>query len=322
MSMIPWICVGVIGGVAGYTSPTPQPSDPSYVPGGLHHLRVMFENDSFCDHDENYTHGSRLDYAQELEDGNAWGISLVQNIYTPSKNRRMFLPHQRPYAGYLALGGAYILRGQDFGSTFEFQLGVTGKPSLAQDAQWLIHTLGDMYQWRGWAHQLDSEVTMQFNSRQDFRLRCAEGSLFGLETDGTFFTREEVGTVSIAASAGLSLRIGQNLSDTMRVNGNNPGDYGISLFERGGYRPEELSWFIVSQSCIKYVARDMFLDGGAFHPMKNRIGKNPWIFESRLGLGVSYKNIDYYLGGVFQTRAYQEQPDHSYFGTFSVTWHW
>ncbi len=322
MSLIPWICAAAAAGVAGYTNPTPQPGEPSYVPGGQHHMRLLFENDSFCNDDGDYTHGTRIDYAQNMKDGNAWGVSLLQNIYTPSTNRHEPVPDERPYAGYLAVGAAYMLRGKDFGSTFEFQLGVTGKPSLAEDAQWLIHDMGKMYQWHGWAHQLDSEVTFQFNARQDYRLRCLESDLFGLETDGTLFTREELGTVSVAASVGLSLRIGRNLPDSMRVNGSKPGDYGISLFETGNYRPDELSWFIVSQTHLKYVGHDMFLDGGVFHRAEVFCSKNPWVFESQLGFGVSYKNIDYYLGGVFQSRSYQQQAHNEVFGTFSVTWHW
>ncbi len=322
MGMLPWICAAAAAGVAGYTNPTPQPGEPSYVRGGQHHLRVMFENDSFCGNDGNYTHGSRIDYAQNLASGNAWGISLTQNIYTPSINSYDLVPDDRPYAGYLALGGAYILRGENFGSTFEFQIGTTGKPSLAENAQWLVHQLGSMYQWHGWHHQLDSEITLQFNTRQDYRLPCLEGRLFGLETDGAFFTREELGTVSIAGSAGFSLRIGQNLPDSMRLNGNSPGDYGVGLLRSDRYKPEELSWAIIGQCSGKYVARDMFLDGGAFHDFETTCTKNPWVFEGRLGLGVSYQNIDYYLGGVFQTRAYQTQDHNTAFGTFSVTWHW
>ncbi len=320
--MIPWLCAAAAAGVAGYTNPTPRPGEPSYVPGGQHHLRVMFENDSFCGNDGNYTHGSRVDYAQSLANGDAWGLSLTQNIYTPSTNSRQEVYNERPYAGYLAVGGAYLMRGEDVGSSFELQLGVTGKPSLAENAQWLVHQLGDMYQWQGWAHQLDSEITMQFNSRQDYRLPFLESRFCGLETDGTLYTREEIGTVSIAGTVGLSLRIGENLPDRMRLNGNAPGDYGIGLLRQSSYRPEELSWAIIAQNSVKYVARDLFLDGGAFHASATTCTKNPWVFESRLGLGVSYRNIDYYLGGVFQTRAYQTQDHNTAYGTFSVTWHW
>ncbi len=322
MSLIPWICAAAAAGVAGYNNPIPQPGEPAYVPGGDHHLRVMFENDSFCGSDGNYTHGTRIDYAQGISGGNAWGISLVQNIYTPSSNSYAPVRNERPYAGHLALGGAFLVPGRDIGSTFEFQLGVTGKPSLAENAQWLVHEMGDMYQWRGWAHQLDSEVTLQFNSRQDYRLPFLEGRIGGLETDGTLYTREELGTVAIAGTLGLSLRIGQNLPDSMRVNGNNPGDYGMGLLNGGNYRPQDFSWCIIAQNSIKYVAHDLFLDGGVFHTTDTTCTKNPWVFESRLGLGISYQNIDYYLGGVFQTRAYQTQDHNTAFGTFSVTWHW
>ena len=180
-----------------------------------------------------------------------------------------------------------------------------------------------MEQWDGWADQIPAEVTMQLTMRQDWRLPFLEyhfGSRY--ETDGTFFTREQVGTVAVGGAAGLSLRFGQNLPDSMQVSGNEAGNYGRGLLEKPGYHREDLSWFILAQGQVKFVGRDLFIDGGVFHDFEQTCKRRPWIAELQVGVGASYHNIDYYIGGVYASRTYKGQHETPLCGTCSVTWHW
>ncbi len=322
MSMIPWVVAGVGGVLAGYTNPTPQPSDAAYVPCGHHHLRILFENDAFYGEDAGYTHGTRIDYAQDLSNGDAWGVSLMQNIYTPETHTKGAVMGEHPYAGYLAVGAAYLLRSEDFGSCFEFQVGTTGKPSIARDVQWFVHNLGNMEQWDGWGEQVPAEPTVQLTMRQDYRLPFLEHTFGRYEMDGIAFTREEIGTVSIAGSVGTTLRFGHNLPPSMQVNGNGAGNFGTGLLSKSHYNPEEMSWAFVAQGQIKYVAHDMFIDGGVFHHFDQTCSRKPWIAELQIGLLVTYSQIDYYLGGVYQSRSFRTQDKTTIYGTFAVTWHW
>lgn len=308
--------------LANYFNPIPQPGQEGYTPTPTHHLRVMFENDLAFGHDRNYTHGTRIDYAREMPSGNAWGISLMQNIHTPEHHADGAVPGEHPYFGYLSLGAAYLMRGEDFGSVFEFQLGATGNASGARYTQNGLHELFGMETWDGWHHQVPSEMTFQLCLRQDFRISSLEFTgPHGWKSDATFFIREDVGTVYIRGGVGMSFRYGVNLPPSMQVNGSRGGNYGLGLIKKPDYRREEMSYFLVGSIYAEYVARDMAMDGGVFHDFDLGCRRQPWQVQAQLGVGVSYKGIDYFAGGVLQSRTYKEGETTCY-GTFSVTWHW
>ncbi len=323
MSLIPWITYAAAGALAGYTNPIAQPGDPGYTAAPEHHLRVMFENDSFINEDNGYTHGSRIDYAQGGRDGLCYGLSLTQNIYTPDHKTQGNVAGEHPYAGYLAVGGVIMRRGEYAGFAAELQLGTTGKTSLAENAQHAVHAIGDMEQWPGWSDQVPAEPTMQLTLRQDWRLPCLERRFSNrYETDGTLFTREQVGTVAIGGAAGLTLRFGENLPDSMQVNGNEAGHFGVGLLEKKDYRRDVLSWFVYVQGQVRFVGRDMFIDGGVFHHFDQPCSRKPWIAEVQVGAAASYQGIDYYLGLVCSSRTYRHESTAPMYGTCGVTWHW
>lgn len=308
---------------ADYTNPIPAEGEPGYRAEPIHHFRVMFENDSAYGEDRNYSHGTRFDYAQQIVPEHYWGISLTQNIYTPETHTGGRVWGQHPYAGYLAIGGAYMYRGESVGVSLELQAGVTGKPSLAENSQWLVHEMGNMKHWKGWGEQIPAEPTLQLSARQDWRLPfCETGSFGGFQTDGMIFTREALGTVAVSGGAGVVLRWGRNLPAGMQVTGNHPADYSVGLLRKPAYDPSRLSWFVVGSVYGEYVARDMFIDGGVFHDFEQTCSRKPWQAEMQLGVGVVHEGIQYYAGAVWHTVEYRTQDHHSLYGTFAISWHW
>lgn len=323
MSFLPWMAAAAAAVGIDYVNPIAQPGEPGYNPKPANHFRLVLENDSAFGHDMNYTHGTRFEYVRDVSEKHAFSASLTQNIYTPEDHTHGNVPGQRPYAGYLNVGVGHLYKGEYVGNATEFQIGTTGKPSFAEDSQWFIHMLGDMEQWKGWGDQLDTEVTFQLTTRQDYRLPWLETTTkSGLETDATLYTREEAGTVSIAGGVGLSLRIGRNLPASMQVNGNEAANFGVGTLRKAHYRPEETSWFIVGGVYVEYVARDMFIDGGAMHRFDQTCSRKPWQVEGQLGLGVVHRGISYYAGGLIHSHAYRTQSKNSTMGTFAVSWNW
>ena len=325
MSMIPWVVMAVMHTAAYYTNPIAKPGDPGYTAAPQNHFRVGFENDCAFNKDRNYSHGTRFDYVRDIAGTNhSFGLSLMQNIYTPEHRARHAIQGEHPYAGYLAVGGAYLRRGQYVGSSTEFQLGATGNASIARDAQHFIHTIGHMYQWHGWKDQVPSELTIQLTSRQDYRLPWLETQTRGgWQTDGLLFTREAVGTFSIAGGVGFSFRFGRNLPQNMRVNGMEAANFGKGLIETSTYHPEDASYFMVVQGELDYVARDLTVDGGVFHHFDHKTcSRTPWQFHGQFGLGAAYHGIDYFAGALLFSRTYRTQDKNSLVGTFAVSWNW
>lgn len=290
-----------------------------------HHFRWIMENDSAVMDDRNYTHGTRFDYLENLAKNpyHALGFSFTQNIYTPQLHTHGAVPGQHPYAGYLALGVGHVYCGEDVGSAVEFQFGTTGKASGAREMQDAIHKLCGLERWEGWNDQIRGEVTFQLSAQQDFRLSCAETTFAnGLQTDAVFYTREELGTVSISGGAGVNFRVGYNLPSAMQMTRNLSATYGGGTIRKPGYNPDSASYFLVAGASVDYVARDMFIDGGVFHDFERTCGRQPWQVEGRLGLGVRRKGVDYY-GGIFvRSRGFRTQKDNTAMGTFSMTFNW
>lgn len=303
----------------------PQPGEAGYTNAPRHHLRWMMENDSAIVNDRNYTHGTRIDYLQDFAKNphHSFGLSLTQNIYTPYTHTDGAVEREHPYAGSLAFGVAHQYRGEYVGNTVEFQLGTTGKASGARETQDLIHKALCLERWHGWGDQIRGEITFQLSAQQDYRLPWVETTLAsGWQTDGIFYTREEVGTVSIAAGVGFCFRVGHNLPTSAYVVRNNAATFASSSLRKPGYNPDEASYFLVAGVSVDYIARDMYIDGGVFHDFDRTCGVQPWQVEGRLGLGVRRKEVDYYAGAFIRSRGYRTQRDNTALGTFSMTFHW
>lgn len=306
-----------------YTNPIPQYGEEGYRPQPKHHARIVAENDSAFGKDGNYTSGVRLDYMRTLANGNAWGLSLTQNIYTPQLHTDGNVPGQQPYAGLLMLGTGYLFRGENIGCSTELQIGTTGNPSIARYCQNALHDSFNMDSWDGWAAQVPAEAMVQLTSRQDFRLPFMEWtSPAGWQTDALFYTRADLGTAMISAGAGLTLRIGRNLPPTSELQGNQRAAFALSTIRRSGYTRESLSYYLLASLYTAYVARDVAIDGGVAHHFEQTCSRVPWQAEARIGLGVSYEGIDYFLGALFYSDRYRTQDWDGHVGTFSITWTW
>lgn len=323
MSFLPEAAMLLLSGGTALFNPLPQYGDAAYREHAARCFQLCYENDATFDDDCNYSHGTRLSYAQEFSEQMAWGVSLMQNIYTPETHTRHAVPEEHPYAGTLALGGALLVRGAGIGSCTEFQLGATGNASLARYTQNAVHELGKMDKWKGWDDQVPSEMTFQLTQRLDVDLPCVSSTWGdGWGTDGLVMVRADVGTVMIAGGAGISFRIGKNLPDSMEIVGNRSGNYGMGLITKSGYRRQDISYFLVTGICAEYVARDISLDGGVFHHFAQTCSRVPWQVEGRLGIGVSYRGIDYYAGVLRHSDTYRTQKTPSAMGSFSIGWRW
>lgn len=323
MGMLPFAIHAAVAATAGYLNPIPQPGEPGYTPTPQHHMRVTYENDSASGRDRNYTHGTRVDYAYTMESGHAWGISLTQNIYTPEHHAPHAVPNEHPYCGYLALGGAYLYRGKQFGFGGELQVGTTGFASCAGRFQNVLHDMINMDEWEGWDDQVPAEVTMQLSLRQEWAppaLQCSLPGEWQMETRAVL--REAVGSVRIGGGGGFCLRVGRNLPPTMQTASNTPVGFGEGLIRRPGYDPSAISYYVAMEAYVDYVARDISVDGGIFRHFESTCTRTPWQAEARLGGGLRYAGIDYYAGLLLLSRTYKTQDENSVLGAFSVSWNW
>lgn len=123
-------------------------------------------------------------------------------------------PYDRPWAGLLYAGRQWLFLspGGDAITTLAAQAGVTGRLSLAEPAQKLIHRILDRPQPRGWDHQVGNTLAVLVSAERRAAWPGLSGRLGGkvqLHTAG--YARLALGSIMSYAAGGVSVTIGKNL---------------------------------------------------------------------------------------------------------------
>lgn len=239
-----------------------------------------------------------------------WAVSLTQLMFTPENiNTSQPIIGQHPYAGYLALGLGTLVKNEDRANSFELQLGVTGKPSLAEQAQGTVHRMFKMKTWPGWDNQIPSEFAFCFYFKRYYRLDFLESrSRSGaFETDGLAFWHADLGTVYLRAGAGMSVRYGYNLSDTSPDFSINGATYLSSPFVKKRDYSSNWSFYGFSGMALRAVGHDLFLDGPVFHESRHYVDKLPLVLDLNSGIVLRYKQAELLIGYFLRSREYRQQ---------------
>jgi hypothetical protein len=255
----------------------------------------------------------------------AFGVSATQLIFTPWKNGRSLPPpNDHPYAGYL-YGSVYFQRAEapateraDQLSTFDhlqFDFGMVGPSSLAQESQDEVHRIIGRRLLNGWNHQLKDEPSFNMTYRRKVRLEYAldDNDLkLQLIPEAGF----DVGTVWRQAVGGVTLRIGQNL----------PDDYGASRLLLSGAAvatPRDgLGWEVYFRGEGRAVQHDIFLDGNTWRESAH-VDKYSVVGELTFG-GVLHinRNVEIGYSQTFQTEQFHGQDGMHSWGSLFIRALW
>ncbi len=249
------------------------------------------------------------------------GLAIGQNIYTPRKLwLSTMIPSDRPYAGWLYLGGilqrrGFTKRNIPILDSFEIDLGVLGPDSLAQETQTWWHSLGGWIIPMGWHNQLKSEPGLTLKYDRQWKLsptRPEAGWGFEFLPHGGV----SVGTVQLFGVAGAALRGGYNI----------PDDFGVqtigSLAAQSGGRTDHTRQFgayVFAAADGFAVGRNAFLDGNLWRPSQS-VPKESFVAEFRGGGVLAFKHFDLALTFVERTREFKGQSRNDRFGSLSLNW--
>lgn len=133
-----------------------------------YNVSLKEENDFFSipNGDEYYTQGLELGAKKEASD---YEYKVGQRIYTPDNKYLTNLQEQdRPYAGYLYMGGTKFFR-IDVNTTnlYSYELGLVGPSAGGEFAQNRIHRLLGNREAKGWGNQLKDEPIINLGFRQE-----------------------------------------------------------------------------------------------------------------------------------------------------------
>lgn len=270
-------------------------------------LQLFVENDMLAGTDRYYSNGIKLgggipfavlqvparEALQQLVDGADavhLGLFLGQNLYTPRDIKLSTAqPNDRPWAGWLYLGGVAQRVKDNRLDTVELDIGMVGPAALGETTQANWHKMIGSPQPKGWSHQLPNEPAFQlaYLAKQKYGQRNVELIPHAGMT---------IGTVSTLARVGGVLRFGEHMSgfgpDTIE-----PGGAMLQNMRRAseageGAEPVRSSWewYVFAGVDHRFVAHSIFLDGTVFRDSAS-VAKRQHVYDLSLGLSVRWQAL-------------------------------
>jgi len=314
-------------------------------------ITLYLENDlfGFDNNDRNYTHGTKLSWiSQDLSDylenplipewsypiieclpfinkpgyQRSVSISLGQNIYTPDDiTRSDLIKDDRPYAGITYLAVGFHNKNNHEMNTFEFNVGIVGRHSYAEDCQTIIHEWIDSDEPEGWDHQLRDEPVLNifferkwkmFRKKQDGRFGCDCIPHIGCG----------IGNAFTGANAGGEVRFGWNLPNDFGTFLIRPGSDSnapidstdprfLGLFRRFGVH----IFFAVDGTAV---LRNIFLDGNTFRD-SHSVDKKHFVADLIGGVGMIINRFKLTYSYVYQTKDFNHQEEGQQYGAISLS---
>ena len=314
-------------------------------------LTLYLENDAFAfdNNDRYYTHGTkiswisrdlsdyrdiatipswlhriieRMPYVNDPGEQRSVSLSLGQNIYTPeNKERSELILNDRPYAGLTYLGLGLHSKNPRRMDTLEFDVGIVGRHSYAEDSQTWIHNRIESSDPKGWTHQLhDEPIVNIYGERKWKALRTLSAEGFGFDF------------IPHAGIAVGNSYTGMNLGGQVRFGWNIPNDFGTYLIRSGSdsnapvddndprfFQPFQrfgLHLFFAVDGNV--VARNILLDGNTFRD-SHSVDKKPFVADFIGGIGIIIHRFKITYSYVYRTKEFETQREEQEFGAVSLS---
>jgi len=256
------------------------PLDPEKIDHAGSEFQLFIENDMLAGTDHYYTNGIKFGFGVPFDtlqqvfkipakftldlftDPGAdyhFGLFAGQNLYTP---RNITIgspqPYDRPWAAWLYLGGVAQRVKVNRLDTVELDIGMVGPWALGEQVQSKWHSLIGTQQPQGWGNQTPGEpgFLVSYLQKRKYGTRHIEFVPHAGVTLGTVMTLARVGGI---------VRIGRNMTG-FGPDGIEPGGAMLQNARRehegAGRAPYE--WYGFAGADLRYVARNIFLDGTVF----------------------------------------------------------
>ena len=295
---------------------------------------LSYDNDLFAGTDRYYTSGIQFDWRSASEnpppwlawlvsrpsflfpEGGTprWGLSAGQNIYTPGDTeRRNPDPRDRPYAGWLFGGVSLVSSTPTASGSLELQMGVVGPSALGRQAQNGVHNLRNLPRANGWDYQLKDELGANLILARQWRWNQEIGP-GGLSVGVVPGLTASLGNVHLYASAGLVLRLGNNLGADFGPPRNRPGISGSAFFEPG----EGFGWYIFAGIEGRAVGRNIFLDGNTWQESRS-VQRIPGVADASMGAVLMYGRARLTASYTLRSREFTNQIEAAQYGSLSLS---
>ena len=194
------------------------------------HFRLHYDNDFFVETDRNYTQGYQLEWAAPLLRKNPINYILLKRKQTDSKfgialEGFGFTPENlesseiqigdRPYAAVTVLKSfaIYYDKIKRHRISSSFAIGMIGPVNLGRETQVFLHELTDSAFPKGWHHQIQNDVVLNYGVRIEKNLLPFEILSFDKTISLDSESQLNVGSLFTNFSTGFIFKIGLLKSD-------------------------------------------------------------------------------------------------------------
>lgn len=262
----------------------------------------------------------RLPYFKETDADRALSFSVGHVVYTPEDNDKSeLIEDDRPYAGYAYLGFGFHSQTNDRSHTWQFDVGVVGPLSRAQELQDFYHELVDVRKSQGWSNQLNNELGLEVTHETKWRVwQTFLGG--GLSADLITHAGSGIGNIAIQANTGAEFRLGWNVPDNFGTCPIRPGcAAGVSL-NQDIYRSKKSRFDIHFFAAVegRLVLHDIFLDGNTFQ-QSHSVEKEPFVGDLMGGVAFDYGRFRFSYAQIFRSREFKERDRNQSFGAASFS---
>jgi hypothetical protein len=251
------------------------------------------------------------------------GLILAQQMFTPNGITNPNPPlDDRPYAGYLYLGGFWQREHDNTFDHLELDLGVVGPSSGAEFNQEWVHDLFDDDD-PDWSTQLGDELAVNLSWRRKWRIDFEPfDNPQNLADDWAWqFIPEagiDVGTVYRRAHVGGLLRYGFNLPDDF-----GPGRLIDPSSATGRSIRKGVGTYFYVKAVGRYVEWNTFIEGSNRRNPSRAVSLEPFLGEFTAGFSVDWRtrnnwvfSVDY--GQTYFTHEFEEQKTDDGLGHIAI----
>lgn len=237
----------------------------------------------------------------------SWHV-VGQQFYTPDDiSITRLIPNDRPYAGWLYIGGSWKASTNSTLVQTDVYLGATGEASFSREVQTKWHKLVGAQKPMGWDHQIGDRFGVVVGHSRRWAIDGTYGPIKEKKwLEIVQYIGVTAGNIMTDAYAGARLKIGYNVSRDWAETGIGPRLGQPMLGGRRDTGPFEIYFVVDGQG--RALAYNAFIDAAPDHALDRRY----LIADGGYGVGIRFKRFSFSYRVALVTPEYAQALTHDY----------
>jgi len=283
----------------------------------LKQAMIQTENDADFRTDRDYTYGSEIGVLLQKDPSTYISLSVAHQMFTPNDfdKEDVDLSKERPYAGYMYVGGGYHKVQGEVLESYNLQIGFVGESVKMDEVQKIIHSIIGSPEPKGWEEQIGDELIVQINYQKKYYQQLKQIGSF--KQSVVYYGGFDLGNASTKVSLGCFYSFGNKKRE----------DFGVSRIDYKSYNTIPLQDADPKKKTHSYsvnfwiepigVVRDIFLDGNSFKESRS-VEKNSFVLKGGFGLSYRYGAWSVEYVRTYSTKEFKTQSYYHSYGSFLV----